>query len=543
LACILQISAPLVLIIAGIVKRDRLVELTWPFQKDNLILLCICLIIFLGISAPFLFKLNALTTMTWSNNDIAHYAAVSKFLTQSSFVHPPINVDSWFIATAQRAAHFGAYFSTAIPSSIFSLEPYKIQNLVSNLFYVLSLPIVFLIGIEIFKFKKYMALLIMLLTGISFHLIYINYSGFLGQIFGTGIFLSLFLVTVYPLLYCEKLPNYLPFIPLITVLTLGLILGYSPLLPLFYIPLSLFLVCTFISTKSGSNFFHALSLLLVPFFFAFLLSPFAVFQVFKDIMVYDTILGWEMPPLFPNWAFGIAGININNQNISMQLNPIVDVILSILIVLIAFLSFIHLYKKEQKLFYLSISFISFFVVLYSYLELKELSSFSFTGDSYRAYKLFTYFIPIILLSGLSYFRNFKIGSLTKMSKSHIIGLAFLFLLVLGNIWSASAIILTNYEKSVTIKEDILDLQKITEMDNVTSINIITDSWWNQMWEYYFLFMDKKLYLKYETYHHNSPQVGEWTLQEIKPSDRITIDNTDPNIIKINKGYFLTKNIT
>lgn len=536
---------PLVLlIISGVIKKDRIGELFSPFQKDNLSLIGICIIIFLGISTPFLFKLNTLTTMSLGNNDIAQYAAVSKFLTQSSFIQTQMHVYPYFVKVSQTGAHFSAYFSTAIPSSLLSIDPYKIQNIVLNLFYVFTLPIVFILGTEIFEFKKSVALIITLLTGLSFHLIYINYNGFLGQVLGLGIFLSLFIITMYSFLNCNTFSSFLPYIPLTTLFTLGLFIGYSPLLMLYYIPILMFLILVSVSSKSGSYLLTASLYLLVTLFLTFLISPFTFIEVLSDLWIYNTILGWEMQVLSPASAFGLVGDNLvlAGHIIGMQLNPIADGAISLLIVLIVLLSLIHLYKVKRRLFYLSISYISFFLVLYSYLEFQEISSPGITGESYKAYKLFTYFIPIMLLSGLSYFRNFEILSVKKISKSHIIGIIFLFLLVLGNIWSASVIIMGNNEKGITINKNIIDLQKITQMENVTSINVDIPPFWDQMWAYYFLFMDKTLYLKYDSYYQASPSSGEWTLEPTAPSDIVTVLNTEPpSIIKINNGYFLTKN--
>jgi hypothetical protein len=50
-----------------------------------------------------------------------------------------------------------------------------------------------------------------------------------------------------------------------------------------------------------------------------------------------------------------------------------------------------------------------------------------------------------------------------------------------------------------------------------------------------------LFRSSSSYYPASPQYGEWTLQETKPFDIITLVNTDPNKIEINNGYFLTKN--
>jgi len=539
------------------VKKDRRNELVWPFKKENILLVIICIIIFLAISMPYLVRFNGdlSNTITLGCGDIVNTAAMSKFLTQSSFIQPPPTVDSSFVLTLQRGAnHIAVDFLTAIPSSIFSIDPYKIQNLVSYLFYFFLLPFVFLIAVEIFNYKKNVALVITSLTGLSFHLIYVIYQGFLGEIIGLGMFLSLFLVMLYSFQNCNKFSDYFPYILFTSVLTLGLIISYSPLLPLYYIPLFIFLSFVFISTRSIYRLLNALCFIALTLFIAFLLSPFEVIKIFKDIFLYTSGFGWEMPMVTPAWAFGIAQNNLTSwgfgfaqpglgmQYIGVPSNPIIDEILSGLIIVVAIISFIHLFKTDRLLFFLSISYVSFFLVIYCYLTFQGIFSIPFSGNSYKAYKLFTYFIPIILLTCLSCFRNFEIVPLKNKSKIKIIAIFFLALLILVNLYSASSIIKANYENGIEIKENIIDLQKITKMDNVSSVNIGISSWLDQMWVYYFIFINKKIYVRYNTYYQAKPPLGEWTLQgtDIPKYSSSDVGNSS-NIIVINSDYYLIRN--
>ncbi len=93
-----------------------------------------------------------------------------------------------------------------------------------------------------------------------------------------------------------------------------------------------------------------------------------------------------------------------------------------------------------------------------------------------------------------------------------------------------------------VSEDVIDLGKIDNFDNVTSINIQESTHWNQMWIFYFLFDKYKLYLKYPSYYAASSQIGEWTLQG-KKSDILSLLNftKSSDIIPINRIYSLEKN--
>ncbi len=535
--------APCVILISGLFllcsifnKKERLKELLWPFQKENIYLIIFCIILYICISVPFFFKFNGLTTITFSNNDLAHYAAVSKFLTQSSFINPPLSVDSVFVNwVAQKAAHFGAYFATAIPSSLLCIEIYKIQNIVLNLFYVFTLPLVYIFSLEIFKYKKHVAFLPVILVGISAHLLYINYNGFIGQILGLGLFLSLVFVTIHLFLNEDSDIDILHYYLFSTILTLGLILCYSPMLIIYYIPLIIFFTIISIFERKYNYLLKSIFYFGLTFIAAFIISPFAVKQIISDMLFYDQVFGWTMPFLFPERVFGLTG-----NNLGEQLNIIPEFIISIPICILVILSLISLYKNEKKAFFLSISYICCFSLLYCYLEYKEYLSAGFTGESYKAYKLFTYCLPIIILSGLAYFKNFDLKINKQINFHRSIAYLFLILLLIGNIWSAVAISYGNYKYCKGVDENIIDLDKISSITNISSLNILTPPYWDQMWIYYVLFMNKKLYLEYTSSYLASNLSGEWTLHDKNPSDIISTDINDPIKIFLNNRYYLTQ---
>ncbi len=233
----LLIPPLLFLAIAAIVKKDRIVPIVFPFTKEHLMVLFICVILFLSIAYPYYSKIDGVSnTITLGNNDIVDYAATSKYLTTSSFPHPdsisPFDrifpsstVDTpstrlRFPDSLQKN-YFSAYLATAIPSSLFSLETYQLQNLVLYLFFAFLLPLVYLLSVEIFGYSKNMALCCALLVGLNFNLLYLVYEGFLGQIIGMGFFLCLFLTMYYPLSTYEKLNHFFPFLPLSVLFFMG----------------------------------------------------------------------------------------------------------------------------------------------------------------------------------------------------------------------------------------------------------------------------------------------------------------------------------
>ena len=89
----LLIPPLLFLAIAAIVKKDRIVPIVFPFTKEHLMVLFICVILFLSIAYPYYSKIDGVSnTITLGNNDIVDYAATSKYLTTSSFTHPDSHI-------------------------------------------------------------------------------------------------------------------------------------------------------------------------------------------------------------------------------------------------------------------------------------------------------------------------------------------------------------------------------------------------------------------------------------------------------------------
>lgn len=537
---ILLIPPLFFLFFACIVKKDRIQVLFSPLKKENLAIIFLCIFLFLAISFPYYSRIEGISnTITLSCGDIIDYSAISKYLTLSSKMQSPIfyipESTPHFPLLIQNG-YFSAFLSTAFPCSLLNLESFQIQNLVIYLFFIFILPMSYLIGIEIFGYSKKIALLITFLIGINFHLYYIIYQGFLGQCIGMGFFLGLIFTTYYPILKYEKFFDIIIFLPLNVLFCFGLFLSYDVLVPFFIIPTILFISLYYIYSRSKQFFIQSMGYFCLTFFITFLISPFSSIPRFLRLIFYtDIVAGWDMPFLTPHRIFGIVGNNVQMQNESIFL----IFILSLSIILLFIFSFYYLFYKERRNFILFGMYLGFIFIFYTYLTIKEFFSPGFSGDSYKAYKLLTYIIPIILLTSLYYFKIFELTySKIKIGKKIII-IAFLCLLIIGSIWSAMVMISVSSTQSLPIEKNILDLQKIGYYDNISSINIEEKRWLEQMWMYYFLFTNKTVYLKYPTYFGASPQKGEWTLKYVGDIPSISL-NDNNSIILLNDEYYLEK---
>ncbi len=180
------------------------------------------------------------------------------------------------------------------------------------------------------------------------------------------------------------------------------------------------------------------------------------------------------------------------------------------------------------------------IVVYSYYSLQEAMSPSFSGDGYKAYKVMTYFIPILVISALYYWKDLRLSTLTRgydPKKIFFCGVIFLF--IVGNLCSALVMISASTHQSKRIDEGIIDLKRVHALENVSSINIEESGHWTQMWMYYFLMGNKPISLKYSTYWNATPLNGEWTLHSNLDIINVTIRN-DP--ILINDCCYLEKNV-
>lgn len=538
----LLIPPVIFLLLAIALKKQRIFEIFWPFRKENLLLPTICVIIFLCISCPFLIKFDYLTTISIGNNDIALYAAAAKFLMYSSLSQIDPSVDPAIQNyTGNIDSLFGSCFIIAYMSSISGTEPYQITSIILNLFFVFTVAFTFIISYELFKYSKPFSLILALLAGLSFHLIYILYHGFFAQVLGTGIFLALYVVIYYPILYDNQTArSFFHYVPFAIILSLGLMSVYITLVPLFVIPLLVFLGIRLITEKTIVSLKKEVVYLLSVLFFIVILFPVSVIQIFGRLMMLNSaVVGWDRPILSPDEVLGLVGYSISGVSILF----ISSLILSVIFLAMCFSSMKLLYTDNKKLFLVSVSNLLFVLIFYLYLITKEAIFPSFTGDGYKAFKLVTYFLPLILVSCLYYFKNVELIISKKDSWQKTLALGLLGLLLVGNIGSACAMIYVSEGNFLFVSEDITGLKAVDNFENVTSINVEDPTYWTQMWAYYFLFDKHRLYLKYPTDYAASPQIGEWTLKKTNNADILSLVNFSKygNTLPINNFYYLEKN--
>lgn len=536
------------LLISLLIKKERLNQIIWPLRKENLLNLIVLSIIYLFVSLPHILKYNFLTTISLGNNDIAFYATAAKSFMNQSLTNQYPYLDNNFLYPFKFEYHFTSSLCTSLISDTFAVEPYQIINIIMNLFFIFGIAIAFIVCYELFSYNKILSLFIASLIGINFHLISILYNGFYPQVLSIGFFLGLILAVYYPIIFDNKsMSCMIYYLPFALFMLIGLSAIYSTMQPFFAIPLLIFLILCIIAKKSviaiKKEFLYLLSLLIS---FIIICPSDVILFINKHLFHAGAVAGWNAAIFSPELIFGIVfpTTTISLVQIRLQTPLIMIIIISAIILILCYYSLTLIYKDNKKLFLFSISNLLFVFILYIYFISIEYLSPGFTGEGYKAYKLMTYFIPIILISCLYFFTKVSFPKLHFTGKNESFNLFCVIgviILVFGNILSASAIIYTNNEIRF-VDNEMEDINKISLFDNVTSVNIDVNNYWEQMWVYYFLFNNKKLYLLGSSYYSpKSTKNSEWTLiKNYSSDDDIYKKNLNGEYIILNQKYSLVK---
>ena len=493
---------------------------------------------FLSFPCRYELTLSSLNAITLINSDIGNYAALSAFLTQGSFLHPVVGADPWILRLIPEV--FSAHISLAVPSSIIHAETYQLFNLVLYLFFVFSLPFIFIIAKDIFKLRDSLAFIVTGLAGINYNLILIVYFGYLSQIIGMGYFLSVTFLVLFFIQRREKITTLITYVPLFALLLSGLLVSYPIYLPLFFIPLAFYLACDYIWLKRLGNVRDLVIVFLISGLVSGILFPALLLSILNELPTYSsTAVGFNANPLLPSWMLGLfTGIVPFDQLVWGTMPPVsaADIFLAVIVVIVACLSLRYLYTRDKDLFTISIFFGIFVFSFYLFLISKEFSSPGSTGEGYKGYKLVTYFIPLFIVVGLAYFNKFNFREHYDAKK--IAAFIILILFIGLSVFSVVQIVSVNYQRSVSINPDIIELEAIGGMPNITSVNVDDPAALTHFWMYYFIFLNKKTYSSF----HYVPLQGEWTIRRGTEADvkKILNNSTNESIVRVNAVYYLVK---
>lgn len=523
------IFPPIIFLYLGLKKaKAKVFESKRLFYTEFIAPLIVGIFCFSLISLPFYTNLNGLTSIAIGNNDIASYASNATYLKEfprSSTVGALEQLG--FKSTVEPV--FGAFLSTAFPSSLFSLETYQIQNLSISVFFLFSILLVFVLARKLFGYDPYPAIAAAVLYGLNPIMYYTVYQGFQSQVIATGLALCVFLLYFHALNDCKAVSDYYSYLPLAILFNWGISLTYPHMLIFIYAPLVAYLLLISIHNRSISLALRWASFVMVVFLVSFVLSPHRGRLLVSYLFLMAKVdAGWYMPWFSPDIVFGIP---LNEIYLHSGFERTV---VSIPLVFFIILGFFNIHKTEWRPILFAGSSLS--VILVGYTLLSYMGKAEVGWGGYKSYKFLSFFLPLMILSSLNLFSKIQLTSINRMSYL----LTFILTILIGlNVLSAyknSSAVKKNHRE---VSRDVADLKKIQKDPLVTSINILETDWWDIMWEANFL-MRKKLYFKTPTYYSASNLDGEWDLVRCPSGSMNQLATLPDNVIPVNSSYRLTK---
>ena len=536
---------PLIVLYYALVHGSRhSIERIKLINGDLVAPVAVGIIAFIIISVPSIVSVDSLTSISLGNVDIASSANTSRYLKEFArsdtvgFFGDKTNEFRYV-----PHVYFGPCFSTALSSSLFSVETYKLQNISLNTFFLFSVLLFYSFAREAFRYNQTSAILVTSLYGLSPIMYFTTYQGFQSQIIGTGLAICLMLLQVKALENSQKISDYYSYVPLALFFTGGLLLTYRHMLPLICIVLAAYVILTAFSEKSKALIFNWVLFLAVTIAGASVLTPSRLLSLPAYMVAQGSFaVGWHIPMISLDSVFGLTFGNVD----LLGHMTVARVTASILLAGLAVAGYVDAHRKDRKLFLLAFSLAAPILLGYVILAFPDRTGSGWGG--YRSYKLLSFFLPQVLLSALIVFRNAQFAP--KDLTSHILRLSFAVLLISSGV-SCYAIVDRMSKTRSVVSKDMADLRKTEDDPRVESINILRSSFWNTVWQAHFL-MRKPLYFESTTYYDYTAKGldGQWDLKSTTRSSNDEIIHVgsfdkvkpgrDANSIAVNSSYVLER---
>lgn len=467
--------------------------------------LLVGLVAFIIVSIPAILSRKGANASSLGNNDITNYANIARFLKDftRSETGGFLGQSDLFKRLSDEGV-FGAVLATAVPSSLFSLDTYQLQDISLRVFFLFSVLICYVLAKEAFGYSHFAAVMVTSLYGLNSVMYYTVYQGFEAQIIATGLTLFFILIQIHAVNTSEKNSDYLPYIVFVVLLNWGISITYPHMLPFVYVPVVGYVVLVSFHDSSWKTAINWGAFALATIVLTLLLSPSRGQSLVSYLLEMNKAeAGWHIGWLFPDAFFGFTFKHWDLQPHSEWIRLAIGLPLLTLIIT----GFMLAYKKDRRMFILAS--MSVLPILAGYFLLARPDPSKANWGGYKSYKLLSYFLPLVIAASLILFRNLRFN---RESRVGFVLPGLLLLLVGCNFLSAGAIVRAMMTSQAVVREDIAKLKEIENNSLVDSINITTADIWDNMWYAHFL-MRKKLYYKNAVYYPASRLIGEWTLKE------------------------------
>jgi hypothetical protein len=541
----------LLLLIAAVFKIWKQKILKKLFSRELIIPGLIAIFVFLAIAMPSL-RQEKMTGLVISNNDIAQYAIDSKIVKELP------KDDPHYSLYGVNEPIMGGDMNTAFFCSVVKLDPYQVQNIRLDIFFIIALLLTYILGREVFHYTSFASNVIILLVGLNSVLYYVVYNGFLNQITAMSLMLLIMLSNV-AIIRANRFKDAIRYLPFLFLALWCFSLTYAYMLFIIYGLITAYLLVSYWKNKKPATLLNWVAMNCIALAIILCLSPQRLQLIISNTIFFGTVVaGWPMPWINPQRLFGIGTYNYSTHD------PLILTILAaVFLVVIIVSGFVKLHRSDKENLFFSST--TFLLILIGSLILSFLNITRGIGGfgGYNQFKLISFFFPLILLTSFALFgdmtfdiRSFNIRNwLTHVIKSSrdylsikrktLYGIIIAGL-VIANFLSAGITMYSTCKNSLVIPPDAIDLQAVRSNEEIKSINIPTDesgTFWNIMWEAYFLF-PKQLFIEEKTYYALSPLNGEWSL--VRDKGGVTenvlsvLPKTNPYTIQINSTYALIK---
>lgn len=439
--------------------------------------------------------------LTFGNNDVAHHSAISRFLMEQGRDHLTGFAAQYPHAFVWYADNtfFGYYSFVANVAALSGQQPHAVVSAVLCCITALNTGPVFLLARRALRMERRWALLWSVLGVANALTLFILYHGFGGQVLGAYFGFSLLCLLVGKQDPDWKSSGALSHAAVIGVTMAGLMLSYPHMLP--------FVLGSALVWRIVDGLQHRdqrwLSGWIVGCILGAVLCSLAIphrlwaFYLWISQAVADQS-GWPVRFLWPDYLLGLIGSSMDQIHVA---SPRTGLRIAVLTSLTALLlsPFRTLSKVGRGRLIAAIAAIG---AIYACALGFALTDGGEVFGSYKAFKILTYFSPLLaLIIASCWLGLWQHGAAGRVW-------AGLFLAGYLAVWGEGIVTMVRGDgRGNVLDNESRKLVALDQADQFTSLNIVTKDYWASMWLVYF-FLDKQIYPAYRSYYPPSGLSGQ-----------------------------------
>lgn len=516
---------------AGVAVRRR--ELRETFDRD-VAWLALCAAAGVVLYAHATMAQPHLTAAA-QNNDISSYSTVERQLQDLPGDTLAGPTDQFGLVQFARLSVTGAYLPTAFLSSALGVRTYQLQTvcLASYLFWGALLAGVF--ARRVLGFRTGGAMLVSLVAGAAPIPLYTAWCAFKSSLAGTALMMAMLAIAV-PAFGAPEPERPLRRAPAMALLAFGLMLAYPHMLPLVWALLGGLAVARAATERRWAPARDGAVLLGSGLVGAAALSPARVWITADYVLLAKAAAAGF--PVRPLTLLSVLGLSGTGPEWALPVGPAWAIAAGIAAFALVLWGLGRTFADDRQAAITATALL--LIIGLGYLVLR-LAPGPLEVEGYKPFKLVSFFYPAVLACLSMAFRTLALPAGAWAARARVGGAAGVAVAVALLSGAASA------ERRRTLpfaSADEADLQRLERDPRIESINIVSPSFWDAMWQIAFL-VRKPLFLKHPTYYPRSPRLaGAWDLvhAEPGPSEGVLAQAPpDPaSVVPVNATYLLRR---